>query len=168
MKAMFVNEDFVPYAQAIAQARKPYETRSRDMLAPLVGERVAVVSTKRGRAPMVVGFCDVTEKARKNWVWLEEHRGETLIPEGSTYDTPIRWVYTLTNAHACTPFPLPKDTVRHGRSWCEFSTTRNYIVEYTMPGSRDIHWCTMEAQMPDDICAAINRAGRKVVYVSEI
>lgn len=54
MRAMFVNEDEYSYAEEIASGVKTIETRSKNMLSALVGERVAIVSTRANRKPMVV------------------------------------------------------------------------------------------------------------------
>ena len=123
MKAMFVNQSrYVRYADAIAAGLKPYETRTRNMLSALVGERVAVVRTQDGKPPVVVGYVTVTAAEKKSRQWLDDHRNQTLIPPGSQYDCKgaFKWVYTLTDAEECTPYPLPAGTVRHGRSWCEW------------------------------------------------
>ena len=126
MKAMFINENERPYAYYIVTGLKTIETRSRNMLAPLVGERVAVVRTFRGAPALVVGYVTVVDSARKDWYYLNAHRGDTLIWGGSAYDTPVRWCYFLENATECEWYPLPADAVRHGRSWCEFEeVTRN-------------------------------------------
>lgn len=123
MKGIFVNENGrVPYAQAIAQGYKPIETRSRDMLRDLVGERVAVVRTKRGKAPTVLGYVDIVAKEFCPAEDFDLYREQTLIPTGSKYDVNGRgkWMYHLANAERVNSFPLPADAVRHGRSWCEF------------------------------------------------
>lgn len=123
MKAMFVNEDGgIRYAQAIVQGYKPIETRKKNMLSALVGERVAVVRTRRGKSPSVVGFVDVVGSAHRNGKWMNENRDKTLIPPGSKYDCGswAKWCYFLENPEACEPFPLPDTAIRHGRSWCEF------------------------------------------------
>lgn len=120
MKAMFINENEHPYAYYIITGLKTIETRSRNMLAPLVGERVAVVRTFKGAPAMVVGYVTVVDSSRKDWSYLNAHRGDTMIMGGSEYDTPERWCYFLENATPCEPYPLPADAVRHGRSWCEF------------------------------------------------
>lgn len=120
MKAMFVNENEYPYAQEIALRLKTIETRSKNMLSALVGERVAIVRTGANCYPMVIGHVDVVRASRMNWVFLDHNRDKTRIPKGSKYDTPIRWCYFLENAKPCKPYPLPVSAVRHGRSWCEF------------------------------------------------
>ena len=117
-QGIFVNENGgIRYAQAIVKGIKLYETRSKNMLSDLIGLRVAIVRTHRNKCPMVVGYVSAH---RYNWKWLEENRDKTLIPPGSAYDTPFRWVYELANAKECEPFPLPANAIRHGRSWCEF------------------------------------------------
>lgn len=121
MYGIFVNEDGgIHYANAIVLGYKTIETRSRNMLRQLVGERVAVVRTRRNKNPMVVGYVTI-----KSGLWygnglLEYVRDKTLIPVGSKYDKQNGWGYHLEDPAACIPYPLPVDAVRHGRSWCEF------------------------------------------------
>lgn len=125
MKAMFVNENGgIRYAEAICKRIKPVETRSKNMLSALVGERVAVVRTHRGKRPVVVGFCTIWKATHETQQTMnsEYMRHLTLIPEGSAYDSGAngKWCYWITGAVECDPFPLPSSAVRHGRSWCEF------------------------------------------------
>lgn len=123
MYGVFVNENGgVPYAHAIAQGIKPYETRSRHMLRQLVGERVAIIRTRRGKTPTVLGYATISGAEFWTAAELDERRDLTLIPPGSAYDCKGRgkWAYCMTDPETCDPFPLPSDAVRHGRSWCEF------------------------------------------------
>ena len=130
MYGIFVNSDgCVPYADAIVDGYKTIETRTRNMLWHLDGKRVAIVKTRRGKNPTIVGYVTVSgwELCR-----LKPHgmcngncpyRDKTLIPEGSKYDChgKGKWFYHLENPQRCEPYPLSKDAVRHGRSWCEFN-----------------------------------------------
>lgn len=123
MKAIFVNENgCVPYAHALVQGYKTDETRSRDMLSALVGERVAVARTKRGKAPLVVGYVTITEKTFCNAEDFAALYNRHLVPSGSAYDArgKGKWLYHVADPEECTPYPLPSSAVRHGRSWCEF------------------------------------------------
>ena len=122
MKGIFVNEDGgIRYANAIVDGVKKIETRSRNVLKPLVGERIAIVRTRQGKYTMIIGYATITRATLQSYEWLNKNRHLTLIPEGSKYDhSPARWCYWMESAHRCKPYPLPKDTVRHGRSWCEF------------------------------------------------
>ena len=123
MYGIFVNEDGgVPYAKAIVQGYKPIETRNRNMLRTLVGERVCVVRTKRNKRATIVGFVTIASAEFRSAEWLNEHRNETLIPPGSRHDCTGKgkWCYTLTDPReAPIPFPLPKYAIRHGLSFCE-------------------------------------------------
>ena len=125
MKAMFVNESgCVPYAKAICQRIKPVETRNKNMLSALVGERVAVVRTRRGKKPFVIGYVTIYRATHETQKVMNSNfmRRLTLIPEGSAYDSGKsgKWCYWLMDAEECDPYPLPSSAVRHGRSWCEF------------------------------------------------
>ena len=125
VKGMFVNENgCVPYAKAITQRIKPVETRGRNMLSALVGERVAVIRTRRGKAPTIVGYVTIYRSTHEPQRVMNSDymRRLTLIPEGSAYDSGPsgKWCYWLTDAEECDPYPLPSSAVRHGRSWCEF------------------------------------------------
>lgn len=123
MYGIFVNSDgCVPYADAIVDGYKAVETRNRNMLKDLVGERVAVIRTRRGKNPTVVGYVDIGDAYFCPAAVFDQHRDLTLVPSGSRYDVNGRgkWLYDLWNAERCEPYPLPSDAVRHGRSWCEW------------------------------------------------
>ena len=123
MYGIFVNSDgCVPYAEAIVSGIKTIETRNRDMLSELVGKNVAVVQTRRGKNPTIVGYVRIASKLFVDANAFEVFREYTLIPVGSKYDChgKGKWLYILENGEKCLPYPLPKSAVRHGRSWCEF------------------------------------------------
>ena len=123
IKGIFVNEDGgIRYARAIVLGKKKAETRTRNMLRSLVGERVAVIRTRRGKAPEVIGFVIITRSEfvkKENFADLFDLH---LVPPGSGRDCTRsgKWFYYLTDPETCDPFPLPADAIRHGRSWCEF------------------------------------------------
>ena len=122
MYGIYVNENgCVPYAKAIVQRYKPIETRNRNMLKSLIGERVAVVRTKRGKQPMVVGHATIFKTEFHTQEELDTMRNMTLIPEGSQYDCKGKgkWCYYMVDAEECEPYPLP-ERINHGRSYCEF------------------------------------------------
>ena len=123
MYGIFVNSDGgIPYADAIVSGVKTIETRNRDMLSKLVGKRVAVVKTRRGKNPTIVGYGRIKSKLFVNVEEFELVRDATLIPKGSQYDCNRKgkWLYALAEAEKCEPYPLPKNAKRHGISWCEF------------------------------------------------
>lgn len=134
MKGFFINNDKrlkletwagrfeSTYVEEIMRGTKTIETRNKNMLRDLVGERVAIVSTGRGKKPTVVGTVyihDVEFIPANLW---DMYREDTLIPYGSKYDNKGdgKWGYILEDPQECDPFPLPDNAVRHGYSWCEF------------------------------------------------
>ena len=125
MVGIFVNENGgIRYASLIVNGLKPVETRSRNMLGKLLGYRVAIVRTCRGKNPVVIGYATID---RAEWYCQkicnsEEMRKYTCIPEGSAYDAGPKgkWFYWMKDPEVCEPYPLPENAVRHGRSWCEF------------------------------------------------
>jgi len=123
MFGIFVNENGgIPYASAIAMGVKPIETRSRNMLGSLVGQRVAVIRTRRGKRPTIVGYADIVKAEFCPASEFDRYRIDTLIPEGSAYDVKGagKWFYYMANPAICLPHELPADAIRHGRSYCEF------------------------------------------------
>lgn len=127
MYGIFVNERGAGfYARWIVTGNKTIETRNRDMLSALVGKRVAVVRTRKSTipntAPMVVGYVTITGKSFCEANDFHKYFMQHMVSEGSAYDVNSKgkWFYYLADAEKCEPYPLPKDAIRHGRSWCEF------------------------------------------------
>lgn len=121
MLGIYVNELKVPYAAAIAMGYKPIETRSKNMLKSIIGERVAIIRTRKGKSPVVVGYATIEKAVYHTKEELENMRDKTLIPPGSKYDCSGKgkWCYYMIDAETCEPF-IPVVKVNHGRSYCEF------------------------------------------------
>lgn len=129
-QGIFVNQlslSGVKYADLIVDGIKTIETRNKNMLSDLIGLRVAIIRTVRGKKPTVIGYATITSANRYHGKWHDEHRNLTCIPEGSKYDFSDRpgarwtkWCYELSDPERCEPFELPSSAIRHGRSWCEF------------------------------------------------
>ena len=121
-KGFFCNGRKVPFPAWMRIGLKTMETRKRNMLSALVGERVAIVETGTHKVPMVVGHADMVGSffcpAEKFYLYRDQH----MVPAGSQFDCngKGKWCYILENAKPCTPYPLPSSAIRHGRSWCEF------------------------------------------------
>ena len=112
-----------PFAFLIAAGYKTIETRNRNMLSALVGERVAVIRTRKGKAPEIVGYVDVVSASFCTSEDFHKHERQHYVRVGSKYDCKGngKWFYHLENPKFLWhPYPLPEWTVRHGRSWCEF------------------------------------------------
>ena len=123
MYGVYVNENgCIRYARMIVAGLKPIETRTRNMLKSLIGERVAIVRARRGKNPMVLGYDTIDRAEFHTKAELDNMRNLTLIPEGSSYDCKRtgKWCYYMANAEECEPYPLPETKINHGRSYCEF------------------------------------------------
>lgn len=126
MIGVFVNSASFPYAALIAAGVKTIETRTRNVLKALNGQRVAIIETGKGPA-RIVAYVDIVNYAFCNSQLYEMYRDCTRIPAGDKFDKfgkrdgiSGKWCYFLDNVQACDPYELPADAVRHGRSWCEF------------------------------------------------
>lgn len=120
---VFINCREHPFLAAIMSLDKTYETRSRNTLRALVGQRVLLAETGTGR-PVVrcsaIIRCAVPVTDRKTWQAMRKaHR----VPRGSRYDwkkdTRRKWLYMLDGITYCVPFQ-PAEGVRHGRTWMEY------------------------------------------------
>ena len=125
MRGIFVNENgCIHYADAIVRGSKPIETRNKNMLSACVGDRVAIIRTRRNKKPTIVGYATITKAFFASADALNNMRDLTLIPPGSAYDAKGhgKWCYLLDDARREEyPYPLPSSATRHGRSWCEFN-----------------------------------------------
>lgn len=122
MFGIFVNSNGIRYALAIVGGYKPIETRSRNMLKNLIGKRVAVIETRSGKKPVVIGYVTIVDSRFCPAAEFDKYRNLTCIPVGSRYDCKGKgkWFYYLEKPEKCSPYELPKTAVYHGRSYCEF------------------------------------------------
>jgi len=122
MKGIFVNENSFHYAWLIVNGYKEVETRRRNMLSALIGERVAVIRTKRGEKPSIIGYVTIVSSEFCPASEFNKYFGKHFVLPDSEYacDGKGKWFYWLDDAYACVPQPLPENAIRHGRSWCEF------------------------------------------------
>lgn len=119
MKGIFINSSEYPYAERVGAGFKTIETRSRNMLRHCVGDRVAIIRTGKG-VPLVIGHVTITNGVRSANFTAADFPEKTYVFPGSKY-AGNHWFYFLQDAEMLSiPYPLPKDAVRHGRSWCEF------------------------------------------------
>lgn len=122
MKGFFCSNDHsTNYAEMIVEKRKTIETRNKNMLKNLVGERVAVIRTGKGK-PMVIGYVDITACSFCNEEDFPKYFYQHWVLYMSKYyvKTKGKYFYHLANAEKCIPYQLPENAIRHGRSWCEF------------------------------------------------
>lgn len=120
---VFINGKDISYVDLIIQGKKRYETRSRNMLGALVGRRVLIAETGKGKPR--IRCSAVIEDASKidflyNWELI---RGVTCVPEGSAHDWdyqhPGKWIYELADVREVFDMPW-KEGKRHGITWMEY------------------------------------------------
>lgn len=123
VKGIFVrNTRGVKYADALVRGYKACETRNRNTLSSLAGERVAVIRTG-GKETMVIGYITFGLGIKTPYEYFDMQRDMHLVPPGSKYDCKpngFKWLYFLSDWQTCEPYPLPKAATRHGRVWCEW------------------------------------------------
>lgn len=122
MPVVFINCSRFPFIDWIMHRRKLDETRTRNMLRALIGQRVYLAETGNGRplcrCTAVIGE-PVPIRSRKDWDRLRpRHR----VPVGSQYDwqpeTTVKYLYPISDVWPCAPF-TPSEGIRHGRIWME-------------------------------------------------
>ena len=126
---VFINCSLFPFIAWIISGRKVYETRTRDMLRSLVGQRVFLAETGRHGRPVVRCSCVIDHSITCDRAGFRALRHLHLVPARSAYDwktsTKKKVLYRLTDVQPVAPF-TPPEGIRHGRVWME------YIPE-TMP-----------------------------------
>ena len=112
------------YADLIVKGLKTIETRNRNTLGKLNGQTVAIVRTGEKR-PEIIGFVDMAGVWHCDAADFHKYDLRHFVSMGSRHNTTDKgkWMYELANAkELIRPIPLPKNTIRHGRSYCEFNT----------------------------------------------
>ena len=107
------------FADLIINGSKVYETRNRNTLKKFIGTRVAIVKTGNHKKPVVIGFVNIMGVLQSDWI---VYRRMAYI-YGTEYDCKQgehKYFYRLESPVKITPFPLPSNTIRHGRIFCDF------------------------------------------------
>ena len=118
-----INSASAPFMADIGSLDKRLETRSRNMLRSLVGQRVILAETQQGgylAMYTVVIRSARPIRSRDEWEALRPlHR----VPAGSRYDWQpgdrVRWGDELSGLRRLHPFLVPEGR-RHGRTWMEY------------------------------------------------
>lgn len=128
---VFINCSRFPFLAWILSGRKQFETRTRNTLGSLVGQRVLLAETGKGR-PLVrcsaVIRSVIVVRSRSEF---RRFRSRCCIARGSAFDwqpwTKAKYLYLLEGVQPVDPFCPPED-VRHGRVWMEYHPT-HYLTE---------------------------------------
>ena len=129
VKVVFINCDTVPFLEKIMSFDKLYETRTRNTLKKLIGQRVFLAETHNGKKPMVRCSCVIGSPivVRSCEAW-DPLRSATCIPAGSKYDwkadTKAKYLYPLRSVRSVPVF-VPFEGVRHGYVWMDTIVIRS-------------------------------------------
>ena len=121
---VWINSSSAPFLDDIEARLKPLETRSRNMLGRLVGQRVVLAESARKQR---LARCSVFIRSVRTvttWEEWDALRPLHRVPVGNQYDwkpeTKIKYLYELTNLRRLRPFRIPETgTVPRGRSYAE-------------------------------------------------
>lgn len=123
ISVVFINCSRFPFIAWILAGLKVYETRSRDTLRALVGQRVLIAETGRGGRPVVRCSCVIDHSMICDRGAFRKLRHLHRVPVGSDYDwnekTRKKVLYRLVDVQPVAPF-IPPEGVRHGRVWMEY------------------------------------------------
>lgn len=121
---VFINCSRVRFIDLIMNFEKLDETRTRNMLRAVAGQRVLLSETGRGpavcRCYAVIGE-PFAVHSREEWDAL---RSRHMVPANSQYDwkpeTKVKYLYPISDVVPCNPF-YPPEGIRHGRVWMEYN-----------------------------------------------
>lgn len=121
MYGIYINCSRNPFIDWILSGSKAHETRSRDVLAPLVGKKVYLIETGTASVPLVRAVADVVSSARVPFSDVAAREAAGIM--GTAYDIKpgsSKVFYRLANVRRIDPFFAPVSRANHGRSYTEF------------------------------------------------
>ena len=122
---VFVNCSSAPFVDDIINLSKIYETRSCNSLRSLVGKRVMICETGKGKSMVRCSARIVNAFPVRSFYEWDMFRDYHCVPVGSKYDwkddTKVKWMYELADIYIeSVPFH-PAEGPRHGRVWMEYA-----------------------------------------------
>lgn len=125
LPVVYINCSVAPFVSDIMRRLKIYETRSRDMLGSLVGQRVLIAETGTGPRSVVRCSAVIDHAITCDAGAFRRLRPLHQVPAGSDYDwkpcTRKKVLYRLVDVRPV-PVPFhPAEGVRHGRVWMEYN-----------------------------------------------
>ena len=128
---VFINCDLFPFVCAILSGLKLYETRNKNTLKGMVGKRILLAETGKGKKPLVKCFATIDSIIRiDNPTQWKQYRKSCFIEKGSCYDFipgKSKYLYHLTDIVPIPEF-IPPEDIRHGRIWMELNATMDDIM----------------------------------------
>ena len=122
---LFINCSSAPFVDKIINRSKVYETRSVNSLRSLVGKRVLICETGKGRSLIRCSARIVNAFPVSSFHEWDLFRDYTCVSYDSPYEwkpgTKTKWLYELSNVITeSVPFH-PAEGKRHGRVWMEYN-----------------------------------------------
>ena len=120
MYGIYINCKARPFVDYILVGAKPDETRSRNVFARIVGERVAIIETGKGCAA-IRGYATIESCRTVFYDDVDARKSAKIF--GTPYDIKPgakKIFYRLSDVVQCKPYPVPCEKVNHGRSYTEF------------------------------------------------
>lgn len=117
---VYINCHFAPFIDWILWGMKLYETRTRRVLHPLIGQRVFLIQTGTHRQPMIIGSAKITGAELVHY-GDREKCCQALISATPYAIRPgcAKWFYRLEDVERLPePIPAPDTRKNHGRSCC--------------------------------------------------
>lgn len=119
MIVLFINCKLFPFVSWIMAGLKTLETRNKNTLKNIIGNRVYIAETGLYKRPFVrclatIGNPIMTDNLKD----YNRYRKHTMIKKGSLYDFipgKKKYLYPLSNVEKINPFFLPDNAVYHGR-----------------------------------------------------
>ena len=121
MYAVYINCRLIHFLNLILSGAKVYETRTRDMLRRLVGQRVYLAETGTGPVPMVMASAVIASARSVPFSDVAARDAACIV--GTPYDIKpdgSKVFYRLTDVQPVAPFPVPACRINHGRAYTEF------------------------------------------------
>lgn len=122
---VFINCSSAPFVDDIINLSKVFETRSVNSLCSLVGQRVMICETGKGKSLVRCSARIVNSFPVRSFHEWDMFRYYTRVPLHSKYDwkdtTKVKWLYELSDILIeSVPFH-PSNGPRHGRTWMEYN-----------------------------------------------
>lgn len=121
MYAVYINCRRSPFIDWIISCQKLYETRAKNVLAPLIGKTVFLAETGRRSVPVVRASAVIASAV--SVPYEDAAMREQAMIAGTDYDIlpgRSKVFYKLANVRPVEPFPVPSIRINHGRSYTEF------------------------------------------------
>lgn len=121
MTGIYINCKERDFVGMILAGNKAHETRTRNMLKNVVGERVALIETGTHKQPYIRGYATIASATKVVYNDIAARKAAGIYK--TSYDIKeggYKWFYLLEDVIMVRPYALPKEHINHGRSYTTF------------------------------------------------